>query len=278
MAEPGINERADLPLAVIVGAGGLGLAICRRLGQSHQLLIADRDEDRLAAISTMLNDEGHDTAALPCDITNDDDVARLADHSRGAAKTLVHVAALSVSAGDFRKVLSVNIGGAARVANAFRDALVPHGSAVFISSSSAHMGMPDPAVLDILDDPLSPDFAEALEAAIPPDSVSAGGAYSLSKVAMNRMCRRLAPAWGRKGLRIVSLSPGLIATPMGAEAYRHVPAKRKLFEAVPLGREGTMLEIAGIVEFLVSDRAAYISGTDILADGGLLAGLAASQT
>jgi NAD(P)-dependent dehydrogenase (short-subunit alcohol dehydrogenase family) len=85
------------------------------------------------------------------------------------------------------------------------------------------------------------------------------------------MCRREAVIWGRRGLRIVSLSPGLIATPQGAESYKHSSGKVALFEAIPLSRECSMLEIAGVVAFLTSDQASYITGTDILVDGGLIA-------
>ena len=78
-------------------------------------------------------------------------------------------------------------------------------------------------------------------------------------------------AWAERGARIVSLSPGMIATPMGAIELASQPEKRRLLEATPLGREGTMVEIADAVEFLVSDRASYITGTDILVDGGVAA-------
>jgi len=84
------------------------------------------------------------------------------------------------------------------------------------------------------------------------------------------MCRRDAFEWGKKGARIVSLSPGLIATPMGALEFQNQPMKYDLLAATPLQREGTMLEIANVVEFLASDRASFISGTDILVDGGLV--------
>ena len=87
------------------------------------------------------------------------------------------------------------------------------------------------------------------------------------------MCRRRAAAWGARGARIVSLSPGLIATPMGALEFAAQPAKRALLPLTPLQREGTMVEIADAVDFLVSDRASFITGTDLLVDGGIHAAL-----
>jgi NAD(P)-dependent dehydrogenase (short-subunit alcohol dehydrogenase family) len=83
------------------------------------------------------------------------------------------------------------------------------------------------------------------------------------------MCRRKAVEWGQHGPRIVSLSPGLIATPQGAESYKHSPGKIKLPEAIPTGRECSMLEIAGVLAFLTSDQASDSTGTDILVDGGI---------
>ena len=66
----------------------------------------------------------------------------------------------------------------------------------------------------------------------------------------------------------MSLSPGLIATPMGAAEFQN-PQKMALFQSSPLGREGTVVEICDAVEFLLSDRASFISGTDLLVDGGI---------
>jgi NAD(P)-dependent dehydrogenase (short-subunit alcohol dehydrogenase family) len=125
-------------------------------------------------------------------------------------------------------------------------------------------------LLALLEEPLRGDFLGAIAEKLGPDA-DANRAYSLSKAGLNRMCRRSAPDWGRRGLRIVSLSPGLIATPQGAQSYKHSSGKFALFEAVPVGRECSMLEIAGVVAFLASDQASYITGTDILVDGGLIA-------
>lgn len=90
-------------------------------------------------------------------------------------------------------------------------------------------------------------------------------------LALDKMAR--AWSWGAKGLRIVSLSPGLIATPMGVLEFNKSPSKHRLLAAVPLERECTMLEIANVADFLVSDAASFISGTDILVDGGMIATL-----
>ena len=66
----------------------------------------------------------------------------------------------------------------------------------------------------------------------------------------------------------MSVSPGLIASPMGARELEAQPAKRAMLPRIPLGREGTMDEVADAVEFLVSDRASYVSGANLTVSGG----------
>jgi NAD(P)-dependent dehydrogenase (short-subunit alcohol dehydrogenase family) len=274
MHETGSSKRRDWPLAVVVGAGGMGMAIARRLGQSHRLLLADRNGDHLARQVAQLEADGYDAAAAVCDVTRDEDISRLATDARerGPVKALANVVGLSPSLGDFRSIIAVNLIGAAAVARALAEVMEPGGGAVFITSSAGHMGVGKAECLDMLDDPAAADLLSRLEALLG-EEASPGQAYALSKKALIRLCQREAAAWGRKGLRIVSLSPGLIATPQGALEFKNNPAKYRLLEATPLSREGTMLEIANVVEFLLSDRASYISGTDILVDGGLIAAL-----
>jgi len=274
MAEIGGNRREDWPLAVIVGAGGMGMALARRLGQTHRLLLADRDGEHLERQIAMLSVEGFDAASIRCDVTRDEDIASVAAQAKrtGPVRTLVYVVGLSVSAVNFQKIIAVNLVAAHTVAETFHKVLAPGGCAIFISSSAGHMDPVSETLWSLLDEPRQADFPQILEATLG-DSANAGEAYKLSKFALNRMCQRNAVTWGRRSLRIVSVSPGLIATPMGAESYKHSPLKYRLFDAIPLAREGTMLEIANVVEFLASDKASYISGTDILVDGGLVAAL-----
>lgn len=271
MHKVGTSERPDLPLAVVVGAGGMGIAIARRLGQSYRLLLADRDMATLERYTTTLRPEGFDVQAAVCDVTNGNDVAALVARAAelGQVRVLAHVVGLSPSMADFQAIMAVNLVGAKRVQQGFLPQVCPGACAIFISSMGGHLKPLSAQVLSLLDDPLAQGFLDELQAALEEPATSVL-AYQLSKAGLNRMCRRDAFAWGKRGARIVSLSPGLIASPMGALEFERQPMKYDLLAATPLQREGTMLEIANVVEFLASDRASFISGTDILVDGGLV--------
>jgi NAD(P)-dependent dehydrogenase (short-subunit alcohol dehydrogenase family) len=171
---------------------------------------------------------------------------------------------------DAATILRVNLVGPTLVAHAFVEVLPPGASAVFIASLAGHVEEVSPALTALLDNPLVPDWVERIEssAGVP---MTSGLAYQLSKFGLIRMCQRYAGEWGQRDLRIVSLSPGLINSPQGASGYEAHPEKYRLVEATPLRREGTMIEIADAIDFLVSDRASFISGIDLLVDGGLAA-------
>jgi NAD(P)-dependent dehydrogenase (short-subunit alcohol dehydrogenase family) len=270
----GTSARPDLPLAVVVGAGGMGIAITRRLGTRYRLLLADLNAERLSQCSAALRDEGYDAQIVVCDITEPDSVANLTEAASrlGPLRVLAHVAGLSPSMADWRTILRVNLCGAARVADAMLPLACEHTVAIFIASLGAHM-LPPPSdsVVALVDAPLDCQFLERIEAEC--GSVSSTLAYQLSKLAIIRMCGRRTAEWGARGARIVSLSPGLIATAMGALEFKRQPVKYELLLKTPLKREGTVLEIAAAVEFLASERASFITGIDLLVDGGVAAAL-----
>ena len=270
MSKVGSNERPGLPLAVVVGAGGMGMAIARRLGQHHRLLLADRNALHLEGQLAALHAEGHQATGAVCDITKTSDVERfLAEIERqGGFQALAHVAGLSPSMGDWAAIMSVNLIGAALIELVLRPCAGKGAAAVFISSLAAHISPPPPDILALLDEPLAPGLLGALQAKLGAAATSSL-AYQHSKFALNRLCVRGAAIWGRAGARINSVSPGLIATPMGALEFERQPMKYDLLEKTPLQREGTMIEIADAVEFLLSSRASFISGSDLLVDGGL---------
>ena len=273
MHKIGTSERPEWPLAVVIGAGGMGMAVARRLSQRHRMLIADIDSVRVETAASNLRSEGGDATPFKCDVTSPTAVAALSDKVKelGGFQALVHVAGLSPSASDFTTIVRVNLTGPALVAEALLPLASIGAAAILIASLAAHGFTPSKEVEAALAEPTRPDLSARLVAVIGADQATPQRAYQLSKYGLVTYARRACGIWAERGARIVSVSPGLIATPMGAVEFEHSPRKHQMLARTPLQREGTMLEIADAVEFLASDRASFISGIDLLVDGGLAA-------
>ena len=130
-------------------------------------------------------------------------------------------------------------------------------------------------------DPLAPGFLDHICGAIDAMSTgapagAAGFSYALSKQAVVNLVERRAAAWGRAGARIVSISPGLILTPMGRKELAETPGAAQTADAAPVGRPGIAMDIAAAARFLASDDASFISGCDLRVDGGSTAALKSS--
>jgi|SRR5690625_3072679 len=100
-----------------------------------------------------------------------------------------------------------------------------------------------------------------------------GSAYALSKLGVLLMVEDRAWEWGLKGARIISLCPRTIRTPMGIQEAEQQAQMKLMLEHTSLQRGGEPEEIAKVVKFLASDDASYITGTDILVDGGTTANM-----
>ncbi len=167
-----------------------------------------------------------------------------------------------------RRIYEVDIVGPARLVQIFEPLAVEGSVAVFVASMAGHFV---PAMDDadrILDDPLAPSLLDDLAAAGTDDP---GSACGMAKRALIRLVRRSAPAWGARGARIVSLSPGIIDTPMGRKEFEAQPVMADFVAGSPLGRMIEADEVAAVIEFLASPQASGITGTDVLVDGGAVA-------
>jgi NAD(P)-dependent dehydrogenase (short-subunit alcohol dehydrogenase family) len=242
------------------------MASARALGRRHPLLMVEIDADRLERSIEALSLEGYSAQGFRCDVTSQDDTQALgAALAKGpGVRVLAHVAALGT--GPWRKVLAVNIGGPHLVAEAVRPALTPGAATILVSSAGAYSAPADPRLDAILDDPLSPNCFDALAEALGKEPTPLE-AYCLAKRALNRFAEKLAVAWASQEVRVLSLSPGMLNSTMARRDSE--PGRNEMVREVPLGRQGTVLEAANVLAFLASDEASYMSGIDVLVDGGM---------
>lgn len=264
-------------VAVITGAaGGMGQAVCRLLGRSQTLILTDIGEERVARLLDQMTDEGFTAVGHAGDLADAATVAAIADlcRERGELRTIVNTAGLSPALAGWRDILMANIVGPEQLLKGLEPLLTTGTAAVMVASVSGHLGPDEPACQDLLLDPLNPDMCDRMEPLLEDILGRLGGtmggqAYSQSKRAILRMCERRAIAWGPRGARINSISPGGVWTPMGRKESEEGKRVNDLIESTPIRRWGTAMDMATAIEFLASDNAGYITGTDLRVDGGV---------
>lgn len=267
------------PVAIVTGAcGGMGRAIARQLGRRHDLVLSDINAERLGAFAETLKEEGYVIAALtPGDLAEPGVAQAQAAAARAAGRlgAVAHTAGVSPALAPWDVILRANVGGAERLLLALEEGLESGLAVVMIASVAGHFAAKVDEVDAIAAQPLAADFLQRmkphLDALTQPDDQFGASqpAYAQSKRAVIRICEARAPAWAARGARIVTLSPGLMWTPMGRAEADANPAAAALGQNTPIGRWGTSLDIANAIDFLVSDLAGFISGTDIRIDGAV---------
>jgi NAD(P)-dependent dehydrogenase (short-subunit alcohol dehydrogenase family) len=257
------------------GAGGMGVATAKIIGKDRPVVLADVRQDRLDSAVDALKDLGISATPINCDVTDRDAVTRLFDTATGlgALASVIHTAGVSPSMGNAEYVMRTNAIGTVNVNETFYATAGDGTAIVNVASMAAHL-MPDemiptakfPAALH----DQAAFMADMLAAcAIVPEEIQSGIAYAVSKSFVKWYSSSQAERFNGRGLRIVSVSPGSVDTEMGRLEEQAGAGALVADAAVP--RWGKPEEMAALFAFCASDRAAYLTGTDILNDGGVVA-------
>lgn len=253
---------------VLGAASGMGAATAALLAPRGRLLLADVDRAGLDEVAGAI---GGDVDTIVCDVTAPSDVDALVE-ATGALGALVLTAGLSPSMDAGRRIYEVNLRGTQRVLERYLPQVGPGSAAVCFASMAAHLMPADPAIDEILDACAADDFYERLDAVgLDPDLPEF--AYALSKRGVVRLVECLAGSWGAVGARLLSLSPGIIDTGMGRQEAAAQPTMAMMEAESALGRSAAAEEVARVAAFLVSDDASFMTGTDVLVDGGCVAAM-----
>lgn len=251
-------------VAVVTGAAsGIGRETARTLAQGGaRLVIADVNRDGLAETASAVEAEGGELLIRPTDVSSKNDIEGLANDAVArfgridiwvnAAGILIFAPILEVTEEDAERLLQINMMGTFWSCTAAARVMKDNGGGSIINIASAGADMPVPGNVT----------------------------YSMSKAAVNMLTRTAAAEFGQHGVRVNSVAPGFVETPMVNYRFQNPdgtinPEKRdEVFrqraQSVPLGVTGKPRDIATAIYFLASDASRFITGQIIRPNGGAI--------
>jgi len=267
--------KSNKEVVVLTGAGQIGMAIVRRMAYGNKIFVADWKMENAQAITQTLVQAGFDAVPFKADISSRISILELikAAEDEGEISMFINAAGLSPSQSTKEHILAVDLYGTAVLLEEFGKVIKKGGAAVTISSQSGHR-MPA----------LSAD-EDRLLAMTPTEELLSLGilkperirdtlhAYQMAKRCNVKRVMAEAVKWGKRGARINSISPGIIITPLALDEINGIRGDfyKNMFAKSPAGRPGMADEVANVAELLLSDRGAFITGSDFLIDGGATA-------
>ncbi len=243
--------------ALVTGASrGIGRSIAMAFAQAGaDVAVLARDADRLGEVARSVDEAGRRSLVLDCDVTDEDAVARsvaTAIESLGHLDVVVNNAGgnnftsafVGMRMSGFDKVMRLNLQSTAYVCQAVGPHLLDRrsGSVINVASVAGLRGTPFMAH------------------------------YGAAKAAVLSLTRTLAMEWAWAGVRVNALLPGWVATDLTEFARTDENFEQALIGDVPMQRWATPEEIAGPAVFLASDASSFMTGQQLVVDGGLTAG------
>ena len=260
---------------ILVGAGQIGMAIARRVGFNHKIIIGDKNIKNAETIATIMQNSGFDTVFTEMDLSSRSSILNLIEKAQkyGEIDMLINAAGVSPSQASIETILKVDLYGTAVLLEEIGKVIKKGGAGVTISSQSGHRM---PALTPEEDEQLATTPTEellSLDILQPKNIRDTLHAYQMAKRCNVKRVMAQCVKWGKKGARINSISPGIIVTPLAIDEFNGPRGGfyKNMFANCPAGRPGTADEVANIAELLMTDKGTFITGADFLVDGGATA-------
>jgi NAD(P)-dependent dehydrogenase (short-subunit alcohol dehydrogenase family) len=260
---------------VLIGTGQIGQAIARRVGIGKHVLLADMREDNAYAAAEVLGNAGFEASVATVDVSSREAVHALVEKAKilGDVTGLIHAAGVSPSQASPATILKVDLYGTALVLEEFGNVIARGGTGVVIASQSGHRLPPltveqnKALATTPVEELLGLPFLQPAEVK---DSLHA---YQLSKRGNSLRVMAEAVRWGKRGARVNTISPGIIITPLAKDELTGPRGEgyRRMIQVSAAGRAGTPDEVGTVGALLMGSDGGFITGSDILMDGGVTA-------
>ena len=260
-------------VVVLLGVGGIGVACVRRVGYGRHVIIANRSLDKAEKVAEELHNSGFEVTAMRADLSSREDILNIIKEAGkyGKITKVINAAGVSPSQAPVEKILEVDLYGTAVFMEEFGKVIAPGGSCIIISSQSGHrlgaLSQEDNELLALTptEELLNLDMLKKIDNTLT--------AYQYAKRCNVLRVASESVKWGKKNARINSISPGIIITPLANDELNGPRGEnyRKMLELSPAHRAGITDEVGDLCEYLMSDKASFITGADFLIDGGTTA-------
>lgn len=269
------DRKENKDVIALLGAGSMGCAIVKRIAAGKKILLGDISEKNLEKVSNDFKYGGYDVETCIANAMEKDSVEAFAERAASLGKVMyfIDTAGASPNQASPEHILRLDMTGTGYAVDAFGKVMAEGGAGLIISSQTGYMyPIPNDIELEILRTP-----AEKLMEVpfIKETAVSSGLAYMIAKRVNHLQAQKAAATtWKERRARINTISPGVIVTPLAYDEFAAAGDNyQKMIDASAAMRTGTSEEIAEAGAFLLGEHAKFITGTDLLIDGGVIAAI-----
>lgn len=269
------DRKENKDVIALLGAGSMGCAIVRRIAAGRKILLGDISEKNLEKVSSDFKYGGYDVETCIVNAMEKDSVEAFAQKaaSLGNVMYFIDTAGASPNQASPEHILSLDMAGTGYAVDAFGKVMAEGGAGLIISSQTGYMyPIPNETELEILKTPTEKLMDVPF---IKETATSSGMAYMIAKRVNHLQAQKAAATtWKERRARINTISPGVIVTPLAYDEFAAAgEGYQQMIDASAAMRTGTSEEIAEAGAFLLGEHAKFITGTDLLIDGGVIAAI-----